>query len=72
MIAKARFSVTKKEMTQILNTYNNGSKFSKFLIQPHSVYSEHCEVVGQSHEIMFLIGYIAGMGEDTLMSFSAV
>jgi aspartate 1-decarboxylase len=72
MIAKARFSVTKKEMTQILNNYNNGSRFSNFLIQSHSVYSEHCEVVGKSQEIMFLIGHIAGMGEDTLMSFGAV
>jgi hypothetical protein len=72
MIAKARFSVTKKDMVQILNTYNNGSRFSNFLIQPHSVYTEHCEVVGKAKEIMFLIGYIAGIGEDTLMSFSAV
>ena len=72
MISKARFSITKKEMSEILCSYNNGSDFSKFLIQPHSVYSEHCEVVGKVHELMFLIGHIAGKGEDSLVNLNPV
>jgi len=72
MIVKARFSTSVDNMKKILSTYEGGINANLFLVQVHSVFNDNCEVVAKSHEMMFLIGHIAGIGEDYLVNYNPV
>ena len=64
MLLKARFTMNVEKLNAIVDQYNQTNGVVKFLTQP--VFTSNSEVVGEQNEIMFFIGFVAGLGVHDL------
>ena len=73
MILKAKFSNSIDGVKTAIASYNQTNGNVNFFVKPDAVFPESKTVViGEQNEIMFLIGYIAGLGVHTLEDVSKV
>ena len=61
MIIKARFTQDLATLTKWLAEYQKRNGHVQFFT--NTVYTNQSEIIGKDHEIMFFIGFVAGMGE---------
>jgi len=64
MLLKARFTMTVDNLDLIVNQYQSLNGKVKFLTQP--AFNSNSEIVGEQNEIMFFIGFVAGLGVHDL------
>jgi hypothetical protein len=73
MILKAKFTNSVDGMKTAIAGYHQINGNVNFFVKPDAVFPESKTVViGEQNEIMFLIGYIAGIGVHTLEDVSKV
>jgi hypothetical protein len=73
MILKAKFTNSIENMKAAIARYHHMNGNVNFFVKPDAVFPESKTVViGEQNEIMFLIGYIAGIGIHTLEDVSKV
>jgi hypothetical protein len=70
MIIKARFSQDLATLAKWLAAYQAQNGDIQVFI--NTVYTNQSEIIGKDHEIMFFIGYVAGIGESGLEHVSKV
>jgi hypothetical protein len=70
MIIKARFSQDLATLTKWLAEYQKRNGLVTFFT--NAVYTNQSEIIGKDHEVMFFIGFVAGMGESGLEHVSKV
>lgn len=70
MIIKARFTQNLETINKFIEAYQNVNGPVKFFTD--SIYSKQAFVVGECHEVMFFIGYLAGNGESGLESVTTL
>jgi len=70
MILKARFTQDLATLTKWLDAYQQTNGAVQFFT--NTVYTNQSEIIGKDHEIMFFIGYVAGIGESGLEYVSKV
>jgi len=71
MILKARFNNGLDNLNALIDQYTKLNGQVKFLTCK-GILSNTAEVVGEQNEIMFLIGFIAGLGVHTLERVESV
>lgn len=73
MILKAKFNNSIDGIKTAIASYHKVNGISTFFVKPDVVFSDtKTVVIGEQNEIMFLIGYIAGLGVHTLEDVSKV
>jgi hypothetical protein len=70
MIIKARFTQDISTLNKWLAAYQATNGAVQFFTS--AVFTNNSEIIGKDHEIMFFIGYVAGIGESGLESVSKV
>ena len=70
MIIKARFTQDLATLTKWLDAYQAQNGAVQFFT--NTVFTNQSEIIGKDHEIMFFIGYVAGIGESGLEHVSKV
>jgi hypothetical protein len=70
MIIKARFTQDISTLNKWLTAYQATNGAVQFFTS--AVFTNNSEIIGKDHEIMFFIGYVAGIGESGLESVSKV
>ena len=70
MIIKARFTQDLTTMAKWLAAYQAQNGAVQFFT--NTVFTDQSEIIGKDHEIMFFIGYVAGIGESGLEHVSKV
>ena len=68
MLLKARFTMNVEKLNAIVDQYNQTNGVVKFLTQ--TVFTSNSEIVGEQNEIMFFIGFVAGLGVHDLENVS--
>lgn len=71
MILKARFTVGLDNLDALVNQYTKLNGAVKFLTCK-GLCSNTSEIVGEQNEIMFFIGFVAGLGIHSLENVSKV
>jgi len=71
MILKARFTVGLDNLNSIVDQYNKLNGQAQFLTCK-GICANTSEIVGTQNEIMFFIGFVAGLGVHTLESVTKV
>lgn len=71
MILKACFTLGLDNLNAIVDRYTNINDSVKFLTCK-GICSNTSEIVGEQNEIMFFIGFVAGLGVHTLESVTKV
>jgi len=71
MILKARFSFGLDNLNAIVDQYTKLNGAVKFLTCA-GICKDTSEIVGEQNEIMFFIGFVAGLGVHTLEDVSKV
>jgi hypothetical protein len=73
MILKAKFNSSIDNVKKAIASYQQINGTVNFFMKPDAVFSDtKTVVIGEQNEIMFLIGYIAGLGVHTLEDVSKV
>jgi hypothetical protein len=70
MIIKARFTQDISTLNKWLTAYQATNGAVQFFTS--AVFTNNSEIIGKDHEVMFFIGYVAGIGESGLESVSKV
>jgi hypothetical protein len=70
MIIKARFTQDISTLNKWLNAYQATNGHVQFFTS--AVFTNNSEIIGKDQEVMFFIGYVAGLGESGLESVSKV
>ena len=71
MILKARFTLGLDNLNALVNQYTKLNGSVKFLTAK-AICSDQAEIVGEQNEIMFFIGFVAGLGVHSLERVAAV
>jgi hypothetical protein len=71
MIVKARFNTGIDALKIMIANYIALNGNVNFLVQPY-IDKSKTEVIGEHNELMFLIGYVAGIGEHSLEYFTSI
>jgi hypothetical protein len=70
MILKARFTQDITTLNKWLAAYQATNGHVQFFTS--AVFTSNSEIIGKDQEVMFFIGYVAGLGEAGLESVSKV
>lgn len=71
MILKARFTLGLDNLNALVNQYTKLNGMVKFLTSK-AICSDQAAIVGEQNEIMFFIGFVAGLGVHSLETVTAV
>ena len=72
MILKARFNSTKSSIESLVKEYSERNNTDAKLIVTDAIVTGKAVVIGSDNEIMFLIGFIGGLGIHTLENVQEV
>jgi hypothetical protein len=71
MLLKAKFKLSPATVQAVINDKFAAGE-NRFFVEPVAYDDKACFVVGEASPVMYLIGDIAGRGEDGLLNVSAV